>query len=120
MTLRARQAHYERLNGKYLQEARTLLKKGEYAQASEKLWGAAVEIVEAVGAAQGKTLGTHHALWTFVNTLAHQHPDWQLQDAFAYANTLHVNFDEDHLPPATIRRGATVIEGFITTLRTLL
>jgi len=35
------------LCGKYLGEAEELLSKGDYAQASEKGWGAAAQIVEA-------------------------------------------------------------------------
>lgn len=33
-----------RLNGKFMREAEELLAKGDYVQASEKLWGAAAEI----------------------------------------------------------------------------
>ena len=53
MARRSRLAEYERLNGKYLREAEELLEKKDYPQASEKLWGAAAEIVKAVAAGRG-------------------------------------------------------------------
>jgi hypothetical protein len=57
---------YRRLNGKYLRDAENLIRKGDYAQASEKLWGAAADIVKAVGAKRGVDLGTHASLWEYV------------------------------------------------------
>ncbi|MBI2648832.1 MAG: hypothetical protein HYW93_04165 [Thaumarchaeota archaeon] len=50
---KARQAEYERLNGKYLKEAQQLLDSGDYAQASEKFWGATAEVIKAVAAKRG-------------------------------------------------------------------
>ncbi len=50
---------YVRLNGKYLAEALSLLRKGDLSQASEKLWGAFAEMVKAVAAQRGVALGTH-------------------------------------------------------------
>jgi len=36
------------LNGKYLQDAKALLDKQDYVQASEKLWGAVAQIIKAM------------------------------------------------------------------------
>jgi hypothetical protein len=58
---RARQSEYERLNGKYLKEGQQLMGKGDYAQASEKFWGAAAEIIKAVGAKRGLYWGLTEA-----------------------------------------------------------
>ena len=43
--------NYLDLNHKYLDEAESLIQKGDYVQASEKFWGAAAEMVKAVAAA---------------------------------------------------------------------
>jgi len=43
---------YAELNGKFLKDAKTLLEKRDYVQASEKLWGAAAQIVKAIALAR--------------------------------------------------------------------
>ncbi|MEM2989070.1 MAG: PaREP1 family protein [Candidatus Bathyarchaeia archaeon] len=55
-------ADYLRLNSKYLKEAEGLLAKGDYPQASGKLWGAFVEAVKALAAEEGVGLGTHRSI----------------------------------------------------------
>lgn len=98
MARRTKQAEYERLNGKYLREAEELLKKRNLPQASEKLWGAAAEIIKAVAAKRGETLGTHKSLATFLVKLNKEHPELDLMRGFDAAEGLHINFYEDHLP----------------------
>lgn len=58
MASKTKEAHYRRLNGKYLKDADALLQKGDYVQASEKLWGAAAEIVKPVA------LRERHKAWS--------------------------------------------------------
>lgn len=99
---------------------KALLAKGDYVQASEKLWGAAAQVVKAVAAKRGRALGMHRSLSQLVEELHQQHPSWGLIDAFAHANNLHVNFYEDHLTPGVICRGAEQVERFVARLRTLL
>jgi len=77
MASKSKEAHYRRLNGKYLKDAEELLQKGDYAQASEKLWRACAEVIKAVAAKRGKELGTH-SLGEFVTKLHNEHPDWNL------------------------------------------
>jgi len=117
---KARQEEYERLNGKYLKEAEELLAKGDYAQASEKFWGASAEIIKAVAAKRGLTLGTHRSLGEFLEGLHKEHPKWNLLRAFNAANSLHMNFYEDWLTPALVKDGAEAVRDFIAKLRTLL
>ena len=45
--------NYVGLNNKYLREADTLVRQGDYVQASEKFWGAAAEMVKAVAVKRG-------------------------------------------------------------------
>jgi len=111
---------YRKLNGKYLRDADRLIKKGDYAQASEKLWGAATEIVKAVGAKRGIDLGTHASLWEYVSKLDNENPDWNLRKDFAYAGNLHQNFYEDWLTKEYIRDGLIIVKGFVKKLETLL
>jgi hypothetical protein len=115
-----RTEEYLKLNGKYLLEAEEFLKKKDLAQASEKLWGAAAEIVKAVAAKRGVELGTHASLWAFVAELDHQNPTLGLVDEFSYAGNLHTNFYENWLSTAYIVRGMSVVKEFVGKMKQLL
>lgn len=43
-----------KLNGKFLKDAKALLDKQDYVQASEKLWGAAAQVIKAIALKRGK------------------------------------------------------------------
>jgi hypothetical protein len=116
----SKETRYVKLNGKYLRDAEELLRKKDYAQASEKLWGACAEVIKAVAVKRGAELGTHRSLWEFVTKLHKEHPDWNLIDSFNYASNLHVNFYEDHLPPEIVLRGEKMVKEFVKRLKTLL
>jgi hypothetical protein len=120
MTTREKEIRYRRLNGRYLKDAEQLIKKGDYAQASEKLWGAAAEIVKAVGAKHDVELGTHASLWEYVSKLDKENPGWNLRRDFSYAGNLHQNFYEDWLPKEYVKDGVTIVKGFVKKLETLL
>jgi hypothetical protein len=89
---------YLRLNAKYLREVEELIEKKDYPQASEKLWGSFVEAVKAVASGRGVKLGTHRSIAEFVAELDKEYPDLKLREVFRHAESLHVNFYEDHLP----------------------
>lgn len=116
----SRQKEYERLNGKYLREGEELLAEGDYAQASEKFWGATAEIIKAAAAARGLSLGAHRSLGEFIERLDQKDPDWRLLRAFNAANSLHLNCYEDWLPPAVVRDGAAAVRELVAQLRSLL
>jgi len=120
MTSETRQTEYERLNYKYLKEAEDLLSRKDYAQASEKLWGASAEIVKAVAAKRGVSLGTHRSIGEFVDKLHREYPDWHLREAFAYANSLHTNFYENWLTEEFVIEATEKIRQFIHKLKSLL
>lgn len=103
-------ADYLRLNSKYLKEAEGLLAKGDYPQASEKLWGAFVEAVKALAAEEGVGLGTHRSIAEFVSKIHREHPEWGLRDAFRHAESLHANSYEDHLPEDYVSESEEVVK----------
>ena len=111
---------YLRLNGKYLREAEELLARGDYIQASEKLWGAAAEVVKAVAASRGVTLGTHKSLVRYVLALHKQYPEFGLRQGFVMAETLHINFYEDNLPEEEVKLRAEEVKSFINKMKQLL
>ena len=101
---------YLQLNRKYLRGADDLAAKGDYAQASEKLWGAFVEIVKAVAESRGERLGTHRSIAQYLLKLDKENPKLRLHDAFAHADKLHTNFYEDHLPAEDMLRSTEVLK----------
>ena len=111
-----RQAEYQRLNAKYLAEADELLAKKGCSQASEKLWGATAEIVKAVAAKRGVSLGTHRSIGEFVDLLHKENPRWGLREAFAFANSLHTNFYEDWLTEEFVLDASGRIRDFVSKL----
>lgn len=109
-------ATYLQLNRKYLREADDLTAKGDYAQASEKLWGAFVEMIKAVAESRGDKLGTHRSIAQYVLKLDKDKPEIRLHDAFAHADKLHTNFYEDHLPAEDVLRSAEILKNVIEEL----
>jgi len=108
--------HYSNLLQKYFEEAESLLAKGDYAQAGEKLWGAAAEVVKVVAAKRGVELRTHGDLWEFVTKLRTELKDPELSRLFLQANYLHQNFYEGILPPQAVMDGAEAVKEFIEKL----
>ena len=101
---------YLKLNLKYLKEAEEFLAKRNYPQASEKLWGAFVEAVKAVAAERGVKLGTHRSIAEFVSKIHEEQPKWGLRNVFRHAESLHINFYEDHLPEDYVLESKGIIE----------
>ena len=102
--------HYLNLHRKYLEEADTLILKGDYIQASKKLWGAAAEIVKAVGALRGVELKAHADLFEYVAKLRDELKDPELSRLFHVANSLHQNFYEGNQPSSFVTDGAKAVK----------
>lgn len=100
---------YLRLNAKYLREAEELIVKKNYHQASVKIWGSFVEALKALAAERGISLGTHRSIALFVAELDKEYPDLRLREVFRHAESLHVNFYEDHLPEDYVVESKRVI-----------
>ncbi|MGQ9468436.1 MAG: PaREP1 family protein [Nitrososphaerales archaeon] len=108
---------YLELNRKYLEEAENLLNKGDHVQASEKLWGAAAEIVKAVASKRGLELKSHRELWEFVTKLDNERPQLNLLKLFHIANSLHINFYENWMTPEAVTKGAEAVKELIEKLQ---
>ncbi len=103
---------YIALHQKYLNEADELLKKGDYAQASEKLWGATATIAKAIAAHRGKQIKSHDGITFFLTSVANELQDKSILRIIVMANGLHQNFYEDTLTPEAIKECARVIKQF--------
>ena len=108
---------YLKLNSKYVKDANECLKKGDYVQASEKLWGATVTIVKAIAAQRKKTIKTHEGISFFMAQIATELKDQSINSIGLIADGLHQNFYEGTRHPDSIKKGATTIKHFIKRMR---
>lgn len=110
---------YNETSRALLAAAREELEGGDLLQASEKLWGAAAQMVKAVGQSRGWRHDSHHGLFEAVNRLADETGDRELRDLFQIAGSLHFNFYEQTYPIEFIEQSAERIHQFIAKLEQL-
>ena len=108
---------YLDLNNKYIKDADECLKKGDYTQASEKLWGATVTIVKAIAAQRRKTIKTHEGISFFLAQIARELNDESIASISLMAEGLHQNFYENVAHPDFVKKGAKIIKQFVTRMR---
>ena len=101
---------YLSLHQKYLSDADSLLKKGDCAQVSEKLWGATATLTKAIASLRKKQIKTHDGITFYLTTIADELKDKSILRTIVIANGLHQNFYEDNFSPATVKESARVIK----------
>jgi len=94
-------------------EAKELLARGDFVQASEKARGAAAQAVKAVAARKGRVLRSHR----FVTSLVERLGDEELRRLWSAAGELHRNFYEAWLPPALVKGYVEDVDTFTVRLR---
>jgi uncharacterized protein (UPF0332 family) len=109
-----------KLSEKYMREAEDLLAKGDYAQASEKAWGAAAQIVKALAAREGKEIRSHASLWEYVDELAEKLGEIELRHLWGRANNLHQNSYENWMPARDVRLAVNDVKMFVERLKVIL
>lgn len=110
---------YQELAMKHMSDADGLLRRQQYVEASEKLWGAAAEMTKFVAATRGLEVNSKQELWKFVTDLRVERRDPELVRLFHIANNLHHNFDEGILTPEAVRDGAEAVQQLVARLRRL-
>lgn len=103
----------------FVTKARAELEKGDLLQASEKLWGAAAQMVKAVAERRGWTHDSHRSLSEVVNRLAQETGDRTLRASFQIAQSLHFNFYEGVHPREFIEDSIGTVEEFLGKLERL-
>ena len=111
------EARHRKMNSKYLTHAKKLLQQGDYLQASEKYWGAAVQMIKVIAARRGLELGTHRSISEFISMLDVEHPELNLWTLYTKANNLHMNFYEDHVPPEKVKEDSEDVKELIEKLQ---
>ena len=110
---------YAEASRTFLQKARQELDEEDFVQASEKLWGAAAQMVKAVAERRGWRHDGHRPLYQVVGRLAQETGDSGLSSAFAAAQGLHFNFYENVWPREIIEDNIPVIQEFMGKLERL-
>lgn len=112
-----RKSNYLESSNKYLNDSESLLKKGDYAQASEKIWGSVVTILKAIAETKRKKLTTHQGINYFFSDIAKELKDKTVHDMAAKANALHQNFYENSLHPDSVKKNIKDLKRFILRLQ---
>ena len=103
-----------------LGQAYNELRDGDTRQASEKGWGAAAQIVNAVAAQRGWEHRGHRQLHAVVNSLRQETGNPDVRRLFDVAGFLHSNYYEDWVEPESISESLTDVERFMGLLEDLL
>jgi len=92
--LSLKQLSYLEQAKQFLKQAEEELRKGDYRQAAEKVWGAAALAIKAHALAkEGKRLASHGQLWEYKDKLARELGEW-VRDAWLSASSMHICFYE--------------------------
>jgi len=111
------EVRHRRMNIKYLTDAKKLLQQGDYLQASEKYWGAAVQMIKTIAAKRELELGTHRSIADFMSNLDHEYPKLNLWTLYVKANELHMNFYEDNMPSDRVKEHSEAVKELIEKLK---
>ena len=110
----------------YATMSREMLEKGQQAlvqedlvQASEKLWGAAAQMVESVAERRGWDHRGHRELFKAIGRIANESGDASFRDLFHVANSLHSNFYEHWMSTDFVELGLDRVEQLISKLEAL-
>ena len=111
---------YQVASGQLLRQAREELTAGDVRQASEKGWGAAVQIVQAIAARRDWEHQGHRELFQAVDRLRRETGDPDVRRLFDVASALHVNFYEDWRSGDSVAEALDDVEQLIGKLDPLL
>ena len=111
---------YQQASEQFLAQARTELADGDLPQASEKGWGATVQILKAVAEQRGWEHSRHRHHLVTANRLRSETGDGDIRRLFAVASDLHENFYENHLDAAAVAESLDDVAALVSKLTPLL
>ena len=111
---------YQEKSRIFLAQAHEELAKGDLAQASEKGWGAAAQMLKAIAEERGWPHETHRELHGTMNALFLETRDSELLSQFACASYLFINSIEDWSPAILVEDGLWQVERFVEKCEALL
>ena len=108
---------YRNASDEYQTDAQEAISEGKYAQASEKLWGAAAQAVKAIAEARGWDHAGHAQLFQAVRRLAQETDDEEMIILFRTAGLLHTNFYERWLSFQDVEESAEDVAKLLQKLK---
>ena len=110
---------YRTASHELLRQAAQELEAGDVRLASEKGWGAAAQMIEAVAENRGWPHSSHSRLYEAANRLAQETGDREIRLLFNAAGNLHVNFYENWVTLEVVSIGLTDVELLLAKLEPL-
>ena len=111
---------YRQASERFMAQARRELADGDLAQASEKGWGAAAQMLKAVAQQRGWEHNRHRHHLVTASRLRSETGDGDIRHLFAVASVLHENFYENVLPPDEIAENLDDVQALPSKLKPLL
>ena len=111
---------YQQTSAHFLAQARRELADGDLAQASEKGWGATVQILKAVAERRGWEHCRHRHHLVTVSRLRSETGDGDIRILFRTASDLHENFYENTMQAVEVAETLDDVEALLNKLLPLL
>ena len=111
---------YRDASARFMAQAHSELAAGDLAQASEKGWAAAAQIVKAIAAQRGWLHNSHARLFNAVDDLARETGDETISALFGVASALHINFYENNRTAESVDIGIQEVAQLLDKLRPIL
>ena len=111
---------YQTASRQLINQARRELNAGDVRQASEKGWGAAAQLVKALGEERGWAHNGHAQLFRIVERLVNETGDAEISNLFQVAGSLHQNFYENWDTAQNVGRALDEVARFLDKLEPML
>ena len=111
---------YRDASAKFMAQAHTELAAGDLAQASEKGWAAAAQMMKAIAAQRDLPHIAHWHLQRVIDRLVDETGDGDIRTWFRAAYTLHINFYENTETAVSVSRGLQDVVRLLDKLRPIL
>lgn len=108
---------YASMSRELLEKAREALEEDDLVQASEKLWGAAAQMVKSVAERRGWPHGGHRELFLVISRITQETADPRFSALFREANSLHWNFYEYRMDRDNVEQGLVSVQELIDKLQ---
>ena len=111
---------YQQASEHFLAQARRELANGDLAQASEKGWGAAAQMLKAIVNQRGWEHNRHRHYHRTASRLRAETGDDDIRRLFTVASDLHENFYENDMEADLVAESLDDVEALLDKLRPLL
>ena len=111
-----RTEEYAVMSQRLFEQGQEALEQEDLVQASEKLWGAAAQMVKSMAERRGWPHSSHRELFQVVNRLALETGDIELRRLFRLANSMHTNFYENWMTREDVEDSVGEVQELISKL----